>query len=60
MHPRWQTELKRQASATNGNGQERGTERKAPVEDLYVLGEHIRCMKEEHFYKERVRREDRK
>ena len=40
--------------------QERGTERKAAVEDLYVLGEHMRCMKEEQFYKERVRREDRK
>ena len=40
--------------------QERGTERKAAVEDLNTLGEHMRCMKEEQLYKERVRREDRK
>ena len=38
--------------------EERGTERKTAIEDLYVLGEHIRYMKEEQFYKERVRREE--
>ena len=38
--------------------QERGIEWKVAVEDLNVLGEHMRCMKEEQFYKERVRRED--
>ena len=40
--------------------QGRGTERRAVIEDLNVLGEHMRCMKEEQFYKERVRRKDRK
>ena len=33
--------------------QERGTDRKAAVEDLNILGEHMRCMKEEQFYKKK-------
>ena len=39
--------------------QERGIERKAAVEDLSILGEQMRSMKEQ-FHKERARREDRK